>query len=29
MDKVFKHKLIILNVKEEGLEPKILSILKK
>ncbi len=27
--KFFKHKLIILNVKEEGLEPKILSILKK
>tara|TARA_Y100000768_G_scaffold388875_1_gene388159 strand:+ start:5571 stop:6155 length:585 start_codon:yes stop_codon:yes gene_type:complete len=27
--KSFKHKLIVLNVKEEGLEPKILSILKR
>ena len=27
--KFFKHKLIVLNVKEEGLEPKILNILKK
>ena len=27
--KVFKHKLIVLNVKEEGLENKIISILKK
>ena len=27
--KSYKHKLIVLNVKEEGLEPKILKILKK
>jgi len=27
--KSFKHRLIVLNVKEEGLEPKILSILKR
>ena len=27
--KYFKHKLLVLNVKEEGLEQKIISILKK
>ena len=27
--KYFKHKLIVLNVKEEGLEKKIINILKK
>lgn len=27
--KYFRHKLIVLNVKEEGLEPKIINILKK
>ena len=29
MDKKLNHRLIVLNVKEEGLEKKILKILKK